>query len=241
MSTDADRSCVNKTGQVDLLPTSELLATLAEGTGGKWYHDNNDLRTGFKLLAAAPEFVYTLAYTPSVLKSDGKYHALKVALKNPKGLALQARRGYFAPKREVDLAAHADQDIHDAVFSREDVLDLPIELHTQFFKSNSEDAKLSVITRIHAKLLKFRKDGDRNTNTVTLVSAVFDTDGNLVQALKKVIELKVKDETLEKRLDRGLTVRTSFDVKIGNYLVRLVARDSEGQMMAAANSLVEIR
>ena len=39
----------------------------------------------------------------------------------------------------------------------------------------------------------------------------------------------------------GITLKTSFDVKPGSYLVRLVVRDAEGQMMSAENGTVEIR
>jgi hypothetical protein len=35
-------------------------------------------------------------------------------------------------------------------------------------------------------------------------------------------------------------VKTSFDTQPGKYLLRLVVRDSEGQMMAARNGIVEI-
>jgi hypothetical protein len=35
-------------------------------------------------------------------------------------------------------------------------------------------------------------------------------------------------------------VKSSFDVKPGSYMVRLVVRDTEGQMMAAANGAVDI-
>jgi hypothetical protein len=42
-------------------------------------------------------------------------------------------------------------------------------------------------------------------------------------------------------LAAGLTLKTSFDVKPGTYLVRLVVRDAEGQTMSAENGTVEIR
>jgi hypothetical protein len=52
--------------------------------------------------------------------------------------------------------------------------------------------------------------------------------------------MRLRDETLENRLGSGLTVRTSFDVKPGSYMIRLVVRDAEGQLMAAENGAVEI-
>jgi VWFA-related protein len=80
----------------------DVLGELADGTGGTWVHNTNDLAGGFKRIAAAPEYYYVLGFSPQNLKFDGSYHNLKVTLKNPAGLSLQARRGYFAPKHEVD-------------------------------------------------------------------------------------------------------------------------------------------
>jgi hypothetical protein len=48
-----------------------------------------------------------------------------------------------------------------------------------------------------------------------------------------------KDETLAGKLQKGMTLKSSFDVKPGNYLVRLVVRDSGGEL-AAENGTVEI-
>jgi hypothetical protein len=57
-------------------------------------------------------------------------------------------------------------------------------------------------------------------------------------AITKTLELHLKDDTLEKKVDGGLTIRTPFNVKPGTYLVRLVVRDAEGQMISAENSAV---
>jgi hypothetical protein len=51
--------------------------------------------------------------------------------------------------------------------------------------------------------------------------------------------MRLKDETLA-RLSGPITVKTSFDVKPGSYLVRLVVRDTQSQMMAAENGAVDI-
>jgi hypothetical protein len=52
--------------------------------------------------------------------------------------------------------------------------------------------------------------------------------------------MRWKDETLENKLGPGITLKTSFDVKPGSYLVRLVVRDKEGQLMSAENGAIEI-
>ena len=227
----------------EALAQEEVLASLAAGTGGTFFHNNNDLAAGLRQLAATPEFIYILGFSPSNLKSDGKFHSLKVVLANSKGLNLQARKGYYAPKHMTGAAEQAHQEIEDALFNREVLKDFPVELHTQFFKSSDVDAKLSVLARIDFRRLRYHKEEGRNRNTVTVVSALFDPNGNYLKSLAKVLELRLKDETLanfEKRFGAGITIKSTFDVKPGSYVVRLVVRDSEGQMMAAENGAVEI-
>jgi len=52
--------------------------------------------------------------------------------------------------------------------------------------------------------------------------------------------MHLKDETLEKKMGSGITLRTSFDVKPGNYMVRLVVRDAEAQLLSAESGAVRI-
>jgi hypothetical protein len=219
---------------------SNILAELAAGTGGTFYQNSNDLDEGFRRLAAAPEYIYLLGFSPQNLKLDGSFHSLRVTLKNGAGVTLQARRGYYAPRHLEDETENARQEIESALFSREEILELPIELHTQFFKSSDQTARLSVLAHLNLKLFKFRKVEDRNGNEITLVYGLFDRDGNYTQGIKKVLTLRLKDETME-RLGQGVTVRTTFDVKPGTYLIRLVVRDREERKLSATNGAVEIQ
>ncbi len=218
---------------------SDILADLADATGGTFFHNSNDLREGFRRLASPPEYSYVLAFTPQTLKLDGKFHKLKIVLKAPAKGTIQARKGYYAPQGPADATEQAKQDIEDAVFSREEVRDIPLEVHTQFFKPDQNDAKLSVVARVDVRHIHFRKDNGRNNNDLTVVSAIFDSDGNFISGTQKVLQLHLKDETLEERLGSGLVLKSNFDVKPGNYVVRLVVRGEDGQL-AAQNSAVEI-
>jgi len=97
-----------------------------------------------------------------------------------------------------------------------------------------------VLAHVDAKRLRFRKIDGRNGDDLTVVSALFNRNGNFLQANEKTVTMRLKDDTLEHKLDSGLTLKTSFDVKPGSYLVRLVVRDGEGQLMSAENGAVEI-
>lgn len=223
-----------------MLIASDLMAELAAGTGGTFFQNSNGFEEGFRRIAAAPEYLYMLGFSPQNLRSDGSFHSLKVSLKSAPNLTLTARHGYYAPKRTDDAAETARQEIEAALFSRDEMMELPIEMHTQFFKSGDQAAKLSVMAHLDLKQFKFHKADGRNRNEVTLLSGIFDRNGNYLQGIRKVLELRLKDETLA-RLSNGFTVKTTFDVKPGTYLVRLVVRDTEGQALSATNNAVEIQ
>jgi VWFA-related protein len=221
------------------LAETDVLAELANATGGAFFQNNNDLDEGFKRVAATPEYFYTLGFSPQNLKLDGSYHKLKISLKNPAKFSLQARRGYYAPKHAADPAEEAKEEIQDSVFSQDEMHDLPVELHTQFFKSSDDEAKLAVLAHVDVKNIRYRKVDGRNTNELTLVAALFNRNGVFIQGTEKHLTMRWKDETLDK-LGSGITLKTSFDVKPGSYLVRLVVRDQEGQLMSAENGAIEI-
>ena len=74
-----------------------VMAELADGTGGTYFHNSNDLVGGFKRLAAAPEYLYLLEFSIKNVKQNGSYHRLKVEVDRD-DLKVRARQGYFAPK-----------------------------------------------------------------------------------------------------------------------------------------------
>jgi hypothetical protein len=165
---------------------------------------------------------------------------LKVSLTAKQKFTIQARHGYYAPRTLKTPEETAKQEIQEAVFSQEEIRDLQIGLQTQFFRKDQEQVRLSVLAHLDLKSLKFRKVEGRNHDDLTLATVIFDQNGNFITGGEKVLEMKLRDATLE-RLDRsGITVKSSFDVKPGTYLVRLVVRDKVGELMAARNGAVVI-
>lgn len=220
---------------------ADLLAILSDSTGGIFFHNNNDFDEGFRRVAETPEYSYALAFVPQNLKLDGSFHSLKIKLNTSQKLVLQSRRGYYAPKNSPNPDEQAKEEIEDETFSQEELHNLPVKLHTQFFKASDEEAKLVVLAHVDVQHLHFRKVDGRNDNVLTCVSAVFNRNGGFLQGTQKVVTMHWKDDTLQHKLASGVTLKTSFDVKPGTYLVRLVVRDAEGQMMSAENGTVEIR
>ena len=84
----------------------DVMAELADGTGGTFFHNSNDLEGGLQRLTVVPEWVYLLELSPTGIKQDGSYHPLKVKVKvKGEGLKIEARRGYFASRQQKDKAS----------------------------------------------------------------------------------------------------------------------------------------
>ncbi len=222
------------------LAQEDVLAQLADGTGGTFFHNRNDVDEGLREAGAAPAMTYLLGFSPQNLKLDGSLHTLKVSFVRKTNYKIQARHGYFAPRHVVDPAEAAKQEIQEALFSQDEIRDLPVDLHTQFFKTTGSEARLAVLTHVDIKGVHFRKAEGRTRDDLTVATAIFDENGNYVTGGEKIVQMKLLDPTYDRLIRSGLNLKTSFDVKPGTYLVRQVVRDSEGSQLAARNGAVVI-
>jgi VWFA-related protein len=237
--------------QRELVATG-VLAEVAEGTGGKYFHSSNDLKAGFGELAGSPVY-YLLAFAPAGLKQDGGFHVLKVKLaEKHKGFSVQTRRGYFAPKNEADAKAEArkqaaseaeaqsEEQIREAMFSKTDSQQLTVGLGGKLSEGNGSSRQLSLISHLDAKPLHFQKEGEHNLNTVTFVFAVFDEKENLVIAQQRTAHLSVLDRELPALLKDGINMNMDFQLKPGTYRIREVVTDSEEHHLAARSTTIKV-
>ena len=75
---------------------------------------------------------------------------------------------------------------------------------------------VTVLAKMDLKGLKFRKADGRNRNDVTIVAALFDRNGNYRHGrIRRLIEMRLKDETLAERTEPASRCAADFDVKPG--------------------------
>lgn len=221
------------------LASSDPLMQMANSTGGKYLHNSNDFSANLLDVSAPPAVSYLLAFNPQNLTNDGKFHNLKVDLKQPAGYTVQARKGYYAPS-PGGSSEQVKREVAEAVFAHDEIHELPVRVQTQFFKSGEDSAKVAVLVHIDVRHMQFKKADGRNLNELTIVAALFDHNDNFVSAKSNTVKMHIKDQTLDSKLNSGITLRNNFDVNPGNYLVRIVARDEQGKMLTQ-NEVVNIQ
>lgn len=218
--------------------SGQVLAAMAADTGGRYFHNRNDLDAAMSQALSAPEVSYVLGFRPA--KPDGKFHALKVKLASGKKYDLEATNGYYASKRVPESEGVARQQIREALFSRDEIVSIPLELKTRFLKANTASAQLEVVANVDIRGLRFRKEEGKSCDDLILQTGLFDANGELVDGQTKEVALKLSDSTLEKMTHTGLTIQTVLEAKPGAYRVRSVLRDSEGEQLAARNLMTDV-
>jgi len=75
---------------------TKQLRSLAEASGGRFYHANRigDLKGVFDQVAAEMRTVYSMAYTPTNLNYDGRFRKIRVQVNKP-DVAVRTRPGYY--------------------------------------------------------------------------------------------------------------------------------------------------
>ncbi len=226
----------------------DVLAEVAEGTGGEFFHNNNDLKAGFGQLARSPGS-YILAFAPKDLKPDGKFHELKVTLAEKEtAYSIQARRGYFAPRNEAEVKAGAEEveassaadqgqeQIREALLSKTEIAQFPVVLDAKVSEGQGETHDLSLSSHVDPKSLHLQKEGDHNRNTLTFVFGVFDQKENLVIAEQRHANVDVADGQLPEFLQAGMNLDMAFQLKPGSYRIREVVTDSEQRLTALSRN-----
>jgi VWFA-related protein len=218
---------------------SEILWALARGTGGKFINNTNDLGGALAKLTEAPEVTYMLGFAPENLTLDGKFHSLKVNVKAERGLDVQARIGYYAPTHLASAGERAKEELRQAMFGQEETHGIPIYMTAELAKISASETKLTITASVDISKLHYRKVDGKNSNDVEVVCALFDRNGSYIGGVSNTITLRLVDNVVFNRENGAVPVRAQFKVAPGAYRIRLVARDSEGEMMTAQNGSVE--
>jgi len=217
----------------------DVLAALAQGTGGTFFQNSNDFDDGLRQTAQAPEVYYVLSFSPQDVKLDGKFHPLKVTLNTGDGWDVKARRGYYADPALAEKNP-AKTELESMVYSQDERQDLPATVTAQVEKPGGGAPTLTVKIHVDIGAVEFRKEAGRSVDTLTFNTAVFDRDGKFVAGKESSLDFRLTEAKLEELAKSGINAQTSFRVAPGAYRIREVVRDTGSKKTSALNCNVEV-
>jgi VWFA-related protein len=218
-----------KMGTRPLESENDGMAVLAYGTGGIFFHNNNDLSAGLREMMT-PETIYLLGFTPEQVSSN-KYHHLKVRLASGH-YNIQARPGYMAtPLRPT--AEAPPRKIDEAALATDSRADAPAIVGATLRENPKDGGKeLAAVLHLDIGHMSFRQAFGIRTQRVTFIAVLNDLQGNFVTGTEYTIDFALSDASYEKYASGGFNASAGLRAAPGKYKLRGVADAGNGAITA---------
>jgi VWFA-related protein len=192
---------------------NSAMAVLASGTGGAFYHNNNDLALGFRRLGMVPEIMYVLGFSPSGVAADGHFHDLKVRLAADKRYSLQARLGYAASSANAAVPSSPPSKLDSEAIASDAISDLPVRFTWEQWAG---PPGITMVAHLDLDHLHFETRQGRRTQKLTLVGVLLDSHGAFVTGKRSDLDLNLTDATFAQLAKAGFTVSMTLEPKNGS-------------------------
>src|SRR5580704_7849073 len=209
--------------------SQDTLYALAKDTGGKAMFDNNDLSLGIKQAAEAMTSYYEIGYYPTHTALDGRFHRIKISLKE-EGLSanLAYRQGYFADKEFGKFtSADKERQLEDALMLENPVTDITVTMEVNYFQLNSAEYFVPVAVKIPGSELALARRGGASETLIDFIGEVKDDFGNTIQNLRDKLDIKLSDSSATQLATHPIQYETGFTLLPGKYVIKYLVRDAE--------------
>ena len=226
-----------------MMTVTAAMADFAVGTGGRYFHNRNDLAAGYYSLAAAPETEYLLGFVPGKEEFNGKFHKLRVAVGARRKFNVQTRPGYFALTKEREEASKptSEEEIDAEVHGSEERSDFPLSVSAEPRTASNGSQEISVQTHVDIQKLPFEVQQDRHVDMLTFVAALFDAQGKIVTGKEAQMQLALKPESFARFAKSGIGGGMSLEAPAGAYRLRVVVEEALHGEMSVTSQKVRIQ
>lgn len=212
----------NPAANTGLLPPDreyDTMETMADRTGGKAFHNTNDLSRAMLMAVNDARLTYSLGFYPKDATWDGKFHKLKVKVDRP-GVQIRYRAGYFAFEHGNEPAAPLPQTLDAAMVAPDTVSGLGLTVAL----SADIGGYLATVAVDPRELKLTEKDG---VWTGALdVQVVLGTAADRKPATKtNHLELKLSEASYQEAMQRGYQFKARMQMQPGMDEVRFGIRD----------------
>jgi VWFA-related protein len=197
---------------------------MAERTGGRSFHNNNDLSSVVRTALADAEVTYQLGFYPSHGRWDGKYHEIKVRVDRP-GVELHYRKGYFATPEPTDTEAERKAEINAAVESPIEATNLSILAQLYAPEKDIPD-QFPLGLMLNAKEIEFQDTPTGRHCALDFVVVQRDATGKQLGGEQKHAEFSPDEKKYESLLQTGMLVTDHVKLRRGVAELKIVVRDA---------------
>ena len=198
----------------------QILAALAEGTGGFIIFNTNDLLGGLERIGREQNEFYILGYVPGDTP-EGSCHTLKVKL-NRGGLNVRARSGYCNTRSanvlegkplEKQLESHAMGSQPGSIHG---VLQAP------YFYTAPETARVNLAMEIPADTFQFNKEKGKYHANLNVLGIAYRADGTIGARFSDTVNMDLEKDEWKEFTKSPYRYENQFDATPGTYKLAVV-------------------
>jgi hypothetical protein len=198
----------------------QVLAALAEGTGGFSIFNTNDLLGGLERIGKEQNEFYILGYVPQE-SPEGSCHTLKVKL-NRGGLNVRSRSGYCNARSENPLEGKPVEkqlEVHAAGAQAGSIHGM---LETPYFYTGPNVARVSLAMEIPSDTFKFDKEKGKYHANLNVLGIAYRPDGGVGARFSDTVNLELEKDEWKEFTKNPYRYQNQFDAAAGNYKLTVV-------------------
>ena len=205
------------------------MEALAQDTGGKPFFNTNDLSDAMKEAVNLGSHYYTLAYTPTNRKMDGRFRRIEVKGVN-RSYKMAYRRGYYTEaagiESETERNAVSDPLLPLMSFGMPDFAEILYKVRVAPVEGGSiTDSKSAVRDGVDFAVLpedvKLETDATGvRVGGLEVAVIAYDSDGKALNAISKKIPIRIQPDLLAKMQRVGFQLHEEIDLRKPTFFSR---------------------
>jgi VWFA-related protein len=198
----------------------QVLASLAEGTGGFSIFNTNDLLGGLERIGKEQNEFYILGYVPQETP-EGSCHTLKVKL-NRGGLNVRSRSGYCNARTENPLDGKPVEKQLELQAAGAQTGSIHGLFETPYFYTGPNVARVNLAMEIPSDALKFDKQKGKYHANVNVLGIAYRPDGTVGARFSDTVNLDLEKDEWKEFTKASYHYQNQFDAAAGNYKLTVV-------------------
>jgi VWFA-related protein len=195
----------------------------AKETGGRSYHNTNDLKTALRNALDDTESTYTLAYYPTHGKWDGEYRPIQVRVSR-EGVEVRCRKGYSATTEEPPLKDTA-ATLEEAALNPLDATNVGLTVRARPLGSAGDTVEVAV--NVGTKDLTFQPAQGLWSVRFDAWLGQYTNTGARLEAVSKNFSADLTEDAYQKIMKQGaVSLTINEKIKLGAEELRMVVRDA---------------
>jgi VWFA-related protein len=198
----------------------ETFDIVADRTGGKAFHNTNDITGAIRKAVEDAKVTYTVGFYPADAKWDGQFHQLKLECKR-KGVNIRYRPGYFASSAPPEQTTRRYTTVQQAIQAK--VILNEVGFTVQMTPKDSDLVAKVVVDPTNLTLTEQdgKWVGSMNFMAIggNVESGQFDTPKTMV------VNFKLPPEAHETMLKNGFTISHTFRLRADTDQFRIAIQD----------------